>query len=314
MRRTSESHTLHLGRVSTRLHTSAPEAMGALLRRYRGHLNDVESDHHIQLKHAPSPTRERLGVAQRYRYETEVTDGHVRMFSTVATAEFDFHSGSGVITLDFRQRAADYYLENILRQIYQLLAIRNRAFLVHAAGAVPGPWRHGEPQDLQTRGQIFCGQSGAGKSTISKVLSEAGFDVLSDDLVLVEAEETEVRLSSTPFFGTYRPQVVAPLTCPLHAINFLEQAPQPAVRDLADAGIATAVLLSNVPFSGSLDNEHRQRLIELTSHVVHRTAVRNLAFRPDPSFLPEIGWNTKTTTERESYLTTRHEPSFKEMS
>ncbi|MEM7167530.1 MAG: hypothetical protein AAF581_18885 [Planctomycetota bacterium] len=282
---------LPVGSCTVHFHPATPAARNALVRRYDQHLIATASQASIHLIHEPRGATSPDSVDDRYGFQTSLAGDRLEMHSAVANAAIDLGQGSGTIQMDFGERAADYYLENILRQLFQLVAIRQQAFLVHAAGI----------RASNETGQIFAGQSGAGKSTISKILAVLGYDVLSDDLVLIEAGGTTPRLCSTPFYGTYRPSTTVPRSTDLDAINFLQQAPHPSAQEISDVAVGTALLLTNIPFADSIDTRHRKELIDVTSRLIASVTARRLAFRPDTSFLrftglPVTGWQTKTST------------------
>jgi hypothetical protein len=78
-----------------------------------------------------------------------------------------------------------------LDQLLLIHALGPRGILVHAAGAVRGG-----------RGILLAGVSGAGKTTISRLLhAHGGFGILSDDRIVVTREEPGFSLHGTPWPG-----------------------------------------------------------------------------------------------------------------
>lgn len=53
-------------------------------------------------------------------------------------------------------------------------------------------------------GYVFTGRSGAGKSTISGLLGEAGWRILNDDRVILYLRDGRVRVAGTPWHGSGR--------------------------------------------------------------------------------------------------------------
>jgi hypothetical protein len=86
-------------------------------------------------------------------------------------------------------------LEELMRILGHLLLVsilhRHQALLIHASGVV-----------INKEGILFCGISGAGKTTLSKLWKQrAGTTVLSDDRVLVRKEQQGYVVYGTPWPG-----------------------------------------------------------------------------------------------------------------
>ncbi len=87
----------------------------------------------------------------------------------------------------FLQNPAQYPLD----QLFLIHALGPRGILCHAAGAARGD-----------RGILLAGISGAGKTTISRLLHAQGdFRMLSDDRVVVTRDEGGFSLHGTPWPG-----------------------------------------------------------------------------------------------------------------
>jgi hypothetical protein len=100
-----------------------------------------------------------------------------------------------------------------LDQVVTMHHLASRAgVLVHAAGAV-----------YRGRGLIFPGVSGAGKSTIAKLLSARGHTLLSDDRIVMRITEDGPRGWGTPWPGEGRMALNQAIA--LDGIVFLNQAP-----------------------------------------------------------------------------------------
>ena len=77
-------------------------------------------------------------------------------------------------------------LEIFLRALYSLLCIRNSGFLLHAAGIAK-----------DSKGYLFLGHSGSGKTTVSRL--SANYKILADDLLVVRATDDVWKVFGTPF-------------------------------------------------------------------------------------------------------------------
>ena len=119
-----------------------------------------------------------------------------------------------------------YPLDQILS--WGLLA-RLGGALLHAAVAVK-----------DGRGRVFTGRSGAGKSTISALLRDAGWRILNDDRVVVFRRGGEWRVAGTPWHGSGRFAEAAEV--PLDGIHFLGKSAECRSEDLSAAQARLALL------------------------------------------------------------------------
>ena len=119
-----------------------------------------------------------------------------------------------------------YPLDQILS--WGLLA-RLGGALLHAAVAVK-----------DGRGRVFTGRSGAGKSTISALLRDAGWRILNDDRVVVFRRDGEWRVAGTPWHGSGRFAEAAEV--PLDGIHFLGKSAECRSEDLSAAQARLALL------------------------------------------------------------------------
>ena len=90
------------------------------------------------------------------------------------------------------------------------------------------------------RGRVFTGRSGAGKSTISALLRDAGWRILNDDRVVVFRRGGEWRVAGTPWHGSGRFAEAAEV--PLDGIHFLGKSAECRSEDLSAAQARLALL------------------------------------------------------------------------
>ncbi|MEW5951133.1 MAG: hypothetical protein AB1637_04505 [Elusimicrobiota bacterium] len=87
-------------------------------------------------------------------------------------------------------RPSVYSFDSFLRIFSSFLSSKKDMALVHGA--------------LSEKDKIlyaFLGKSGAGKSTISKILKKKGFNILSDELFFIRADKKNIKAYSSPFWG-----------------------------------------------------------------------------------------------------------------
>lgn len=88
---------------------------------------------------------------------------------------------------------------------------RSGSLLLHASAVL-----------LRGEAVVFVGHSGAGKSTIARLMEDAGLSVLTDDRTILTAENGAIEACGTPWHGTHRRALAR--RAPLRALFLLNQA------------------------------------------------------------------------------------------
>ena len=125
-----------------------------------------------------------------------------------------------------------------LDQLLLMYALSGRGgLLVHSAGAV-----------VEGTGFILAGRSGAGKSTISRLIGqEAAGRLLSDDRMIVRRQGHRWAMFGTPWPGDAG--IAVNRSAPLGAILFLRHAPRNTVRRLSPSEALERLLpVTSVPW------------------------------------------------------------------
>jgi hypothetical protein len=157
-------------------------------------------------------------------------------WSRMATVARDFSEG----TLHARERSSSGAWMPLRHPHDQILIGNRLAYL--GAGLV-----HGCGVALGNRALLFCGRSGAGKTTIARLWREAGARILNDDRMVVHGADGRAVASATPWHG--QEGEIHPETVPLAAIFHLNQAPHNALRRLSPAqSVARLMATSFAPF------------------------------------------------------------------
>lgn len=156
-------------------------------------------------------------------------------------------------------------------QVAVLNALAPHGVCVVHAGAV----------SFNGQGLLFCGRSGAGKTTLSRLCRDIGATLLNDDRQFLWIESGEARLAPTPWHGL-EPEINH-RTVPLRAILHLDQAPHNGLSPLTGAAAAARLLGNTVaPFYRVDAMEYTLALIErltqsVTSHTLAFTPTRDAA-------------------------------------
>lgn len=148
-----------------------------------------------------------LGAEQRLEI-TKTNDGH--RFYVKDAFDALYANKSIQVTSVSRYLGAHFTLCNILRAVSSVCyALDFDGLMLHAGCGI-----------LDGRGVVFCGKSGAGKTTISLGMKATTY--LSDDITLVTDISTAPHLVGTPFYGS-RGVGGAQLDAPLSALGILGQ-------------------------------------------------------------------------------------------
>jgi hypothetical protein len=140
---------------------------------------------------------------------------------------------------------------------------------------------HGCAVEYEKRVLLFCGVSGAGKTTTADLWRRhrRGARILSDDRVVLKLQAGRPWAYGTPWHGSGR--FALPDGRPLAAVFFLEHAAATEPRPLTPAS-AAAVLFAR-SFPPPWDRDALARVLATCERVVRRVPCFRFGFRPDRS-------------------------------
>jgi hypothetical protein len=187
----------------------------------------------------------------------------------------DLFCGAACVREDGGQRAVVSPLCYPLDQILLMLFLAGEGLVLHAAGAIVGG-----------KGLVFPGVSGAGKSTVTRLLArDERFRPLSDDRVVVREGEGEMRVYGTPWPGDA--EVAENAEGPLAAILFLVKAEESAVRPLDGSEALRRLLpVASVPW---FDRERTEASLSLCEKILGAVPAFELRFHPDSPVADMVG-------------------------
>lgn len=159
--------------------------------------------------------------------------------------------------------------DSALRILLSFRLLETDGFLLHSAGLVK-----------DGKGYLFLGESGAGKSTVSRI-SAPFASVLSDDLALARLTDDGAVVQGTPFYGEFG-TAGADLTAPLHGLFFLRQHGANERVPLTPSE-ALPRFMRSILFFGE-DRAATQTVLDLALGFCRRVPCYELRFLPDPSF------------------------------
>jgi hypothetical protein len=161
--------------------------------------------------------------------------------------------------------ALDYPLDELL---FQHRLAREGAVEVHACGVL---WRG--------RALLFCGRSGAGKSTTARLWKRhaRGTRLLSDDRVVLRPAGRAVRAHGTPWHGDGG--FASPASAPLGAVFFLRRGRRTRLAPLGTAAAAARLFARSFP--PPWDTEGLEGALDACADAAAAVPSFDLFFRPD---------------------------------
>ena len=168
--------------------------------------------------------------------------------------------------------ALDYPLDELL---FQHRLAREGAVEVHGCGVV---W--------QGRTLLFCGQSGAGKSTTARLWKRhaRGARLLSDDRVVLRPGARGLRAHGTPWHGDGG--FASAASAPLGALFFLKHAQATRLRPLSAAEAAARLFARGFP--PPWDVEGVEGALDACADAAEAAPAFELGFRPDRSAVEAV--------------------------
>jgi energy-coupling factor transporter ATP-binding protein EcfA2 len=125
---------------------------------------------------------------------------------------------------------------------------------------------------------VFCGHSGAGKSTMAEQAESTGAEVLSDDRTILTVDDGVVRAWGTPWHGTYRRG--SPRSAPVRGVWMLVQAPEDRIAPLHPAQAYKELFVRLI--QPSVSAVEVERTLDALGRLVGAVPVAELHFRPTP--------------------------------
>jgi hypothetical protein len=197
------------------------------------------------------------------------------------TARFDRHFRRGHIDLHDADPASHSPTGRVEPLEYPLdeLVLMNwlsqgRGIELHACGIV----------DDDGQGLIFCGQSGAGKTTAARLWNADRVPpatVLSDDRIIVRPEHGRFYMYGTPWHG--EASLAAALRVPLKGIFLLEKSSDTALRALpVSEAVSRLFACAFVPFH---DPDAVGFAVELIAQLTRQVLVQAIQFQRDRRFV-----------------------------
>lgn len=154
--------------------------------------------------------------------------------------------------------------------IMHYLTLKSDAVMMHASCAFDGE-----------KARIFTGFSGAGKSTISKIWSEAGNRIINDDRLIIRKWGNDYTVYNTPMY--YRD---IPKEAPLSGIYLISHSPENRITKQNGALAISKVMAFCI--QNNFDKQFIQSRLNFFSDLCSQIPVYELGFVPDKSVVQFI--------------------------
>ncbi len=208
-------------------------------------------------------------------------DGPTFVFTSPALGALPYQAAT--FSNDFRRGQVTLRRASLGRNatIYPLHYPLDEVFMVHLLSRGLGVELHGcGVITVNGRGYLFVGQSGTGKTTLSKLwLSEPGATLLSDERIIVRQEVDGLWMYGTPWHsdGFIANQGRAPL----ERVYFLRHGPHNQARALpVTSAVARLFACGFTPFH---DPEGLDYSLGLLTEIARHCRCEELSFVPDRS-------------------------------
>jgi len=149
--------------------------------------------------------------------------------------------------------------------IMHYMTLKTDAVMMHASCAYDG-----------SKARIFTGFSGAGKSTMSKIWSDAGNGIVNDDRLIIRKSETGYIVYNTPMY--YKD---IPKSAPLSSIFLISHSPVNKIKKLTGAMAISKVMAFSI--QNNYDKQFIQNRLDFFSDLCSKVSIYELGFVPDES-------------------------------
>ena len=252
-----------------------PEQLGQARARFEALLRRDESppDVEVDVHYIPNPAAFMIRPPGPVEYRIAVSHGD----ESVAVAGIGFTAN--IDRTPFRAQMQtcmtdEWFLdgfENLFRVIACYRLFHQGALVMHSAAFTDNG-----------RGFVFCGRSGAGKTTLCGLANELELNILSDELNAIVPTGDGFKLQAMPFAGDFGGAPKSHPPYPLTGLLGLAQSAKPAVH-----GCSKAEAVSRIVASCPYINTDPLLLDALTSRaadLIERVPVRILSFAKDTRF------------------------------
>jgi hypothetical protein len=150
------------------------------------------------------------------------------------------------------------------------MTLQSDAVMMHASCAFDG-----------LKGRLFSGFSGAGKSTMSKIWSDAGNQIINDDRLIIRYQQGAYFVYNTPMYYTDKPKKAS-----LNSIFLISHSPVNKIKHLKGAEAVTKVMAFSI--QNNFDPYWVEKRLEFFSKLCSQISVYSLGFVPNENVVKFI--------------------------
>lgn len=177
------------------------------------------------------------------------------------------------------------YLPSLLRTVLMYALADRGGIIMHGSGAV-----------INGKGILFCGQSGNGKTTLSRLLcNDKRISVLSDERIVVRSHKKGFIMSGTPWHSDA--EIALNKSVPLSAICFIHHGLENKIKTSDPAiSLNQFIPVATIPW---YEAELIQPMLDLCGKITAEIPMYDFWFRPDAAIsefvcnfserLPDVG-------------------------
>ncbi len=235
--------------------------------------DDTQPDVEIDVHYSPNPEGFMRRPAGPVEYRVAVV--HAEDSVAVAGIGFTANIDRRPLRAQMQTCLADEWFvgafENLFRVVACYRLFSEGALVLHSAAFTDG-----------ARGFLFCGRSGAGKTTLCGLADELELGILSDELNAVTTSAERLELQAMPIAGDFGGAPSAHPPYPLTGLLGLAHGAPPSV-DRCSKAEAVSRIVASCPYI----NADALLVDELTSRaakLVERMPLRILSFAKDTRF------------------------------
>jgi hypothetical protein len=235
--------------------------------------DDAKPDIQVDVHYSPDPggfMRKTVGPVE---YPLAVAYGENSI--AVASVGFTANIDRAPLRAQMRTCLADEWFpgafENLFRVVTSYRLFGEGALLMHSAAFTDG-----------ARGFLFCGRSGAGKTTLCRLADELELGILSDELNAVTPSNGAFVLQAMPFAGDFGGAPKRHPPYPLTGLLGLKHGSAPLVHGCSKAE-AVSRIVASCPYVNA-DPMLVDKLTSRAAKLLERVPLRILSFANDTTF------------------------------